>query len=253
MRLKDRVAIITGGAKGIGGAIATAYHREGARVVIPDIDRDALEKKEQEIRSLGGQIHTLPLDISRPENVQQLIRETMECFGRLDILVNNAVWAFYGPFLDMTLENWQKTLDVALTAYFLCAQAAARQMRLQNRGKIIHIASIAGRTGIIRSIPYTASKGGIIAMTRVMAIELAPYNIQVNAINPGFILTELAKTKLTEADLQTRASVIPTGRYGSPEDVAGAAVFLASDESNYVTGISLEVDGGVTCARIMNK
>jgi 3-oxoacyl-[acyl-carrier protein] reductase len=251
MRLKDRVAIITGGAKGIGGAIATAYQREGARLVIPDIDREALQIKEQEIHLLGGEVLSLDLDISRPENTQVLIKETINRFGRLDILVNNAVWASYGPFLNMTLENWQRTLDVALTAYFLCAQAAAKHMRNQNRGKIIHIASIASKTGIIRSTPYSASKGGVLSMTRVMAIELAPHNIQVNAINPGFILTELAKKNLTEEDRRTRESVIPAGRYGSPEDVAGAAVFLASDESDYVTGISIEVDGGVTCGRII--
>jgi len=251
MRLKDRVAIITGGAKGIGGAIASAYQREGAKLVIPDIDREALERKEQEIHSLGGEILPLDLDISRPENPHKLMEEAVDRFGRVDILVNNAVWAFYGPFLDMTLENWQRTLDIALTAYFLCAQAAARQMRVQNRGKIIHIASIAGRTAITRSTPYTASKGGIISMTRVMAVELAPYNIQVNAINPGFILTDLVRKVLTEEDRQMRASIIPAGRYGSPEDLVGAAVFLASEESNYITGININVDGGVMSARII--
>lgn len=251
MRLKDKVAIITGGAKGIGGAIATAYAREGAKLAIPDIDGEALGKKRDEIQSMGGEILPFELDISRPENVKRLTSETVDHFGKLDILVNNAVWAYYGPFLDMTLENWQKTLDVALTAYFLCAHAAALHMRAQNSGKIIHIASIASQVGITRSAPYSASKGGILALTRVMAIELASFNIQVNTINPGFIMTALARKVLKEEDQRTREAVIPAGRYGSPEDLTGAALFLASDESNYVTGTSIVVDGGVTCARIL--
>jgi NAD(P)-dependent dehydrogenase (short-subunit alcohol dehydrogenase family) len=250
MRLKDRVAIITGGAKGIGGTIATTYHREGARLVIPDIDGDALAEKEREIRSLGGNILPLELDISKPENVDRLISETIDRFGRLDILVNNAAWASYGPFTDTTLENWQKTLDVTLTAYFLCGQAAARQMKTQNRGKIIHICSIASQSGVHRTTAYTASKGGVLALTRVMAIELAAHNIQVNCINPGFIMTPLVQRILTEEDRQAREAIIPAGRYGAPEDVAGPAVFLASDESDYVTGTSIVVDGGVTCASL---
>ena len=250
MRLKDRVAIITGGAKGIGGTIAATYHREGAQLVIPDIDGEALAEKEQEISALGGNILPLELDISQPENVERLISETIDRFGRLDILVNNAAWASYGPFTDISLENWQKTLDVTLTAYFLCAQAAARQMQTQNHGKIIHICSIASQSGVHRTTAYTASKGGILALTRVMAIELAAHNIQVNCINPGFIMTPLVQRILTEKDRQDREAVIPAGRYGAPEDVAGPAVFLASDESDYVTGTSIVVDGGVTCASL---
>jgi NAD(P)-dependent dehydrogenase (short-subunit alcohol dehydrogenase family) len=251
LRLEGKTAIITGGAKGIGGAIATAFSREGASLVIPDIDGAALRKKRDEILAMGGEALPLELDISRAENVVRLMTDTMERFGRLDILVNNAVWAHYGPFLEITPEKWRKTLDAALTAYFLCAHAAALQMRAQGRGKIIHIASIAGQVGITRSAPYSAAKGAIIALTRVMAIELAPFNIQVNTINPGFIMTELARSVLTEEDRRTRESVIPAGRYGSPEDVTGAGLFLASDESDYVTGTSIVVDGGVSCARIL--
>lgn len=251
MRLEGKTAIITGGAKGIGGAVATAFCREGASLVVPDIDAAALARKRDELRGLGREVLALELDISRADNVTRLMAAAMERFGRVDILVNNAVWAHYGPFLDMTLDKWQKTLDSALTAYFLCAHAAALQMRAQRRGKIIHVASIAGQVGITRSAPYSASKGAIIALTRVMAIELAPFNIQVNTINPGFIMTELARAVLTEQDRRTREAVIPAGRYGSPEDVAGAAVFLASDESDYVTGTSIVVDGGVSCARIL--
>jgi NAD(P)-dependent dehydrogenase (short-subunit alcohol dehydrogenase family) len=251
VRLKGKVAIITGGAKGIGGAIATAFCREGAALVIPDIDGAALAKKQDEIHSLKGKILPLELDISRAENVAKMIPEAVEQFGKLDILVNNAVSAHYGPFLDMTLENWHETLDSALTGYFLCARAAALHMRSQNHGKIINIASIAGQVGITRSAPYSASKGGILALTRVMAIELAPFNIQVNNINPGFIMTELARRVLTKEDQRAREAVIPAGRYGSPEDLTGAALFLASNESDYVTGTSIVVDGGVTCARIL--
>jgi len=251
MRLNQRVSIITGGAKGIGGAIATAYSREGAIVVIPDIDRQALELKQHEIKNSGGHVLPLEMDISLYENVQRLVSDTVDRFGRIDVLVNNAVWTSHELFLEITIENWQRTLDVALTSYFLCAQAAARQMKAQNSGKIINIASIAGQVGVIRRAAYSAAKGGVLALTRVMAVELAPYNIQVNAINPGFIMTDLARRVLTEEERQARANTIPAGHYGSPDEVAGTAVFLASDESNYISGAVIPVDGGVTGAIVM--
>lgn len=251
MRLEKRVSIITGGAKGIGGAIATAYSREGAIVVIPDVDQEALELKQREIMNRGGEILPLAMDVSLAENVRQLVAETVDRFGRIDILVNNVVWTSHELFLEITIENWQRTLDVALTSYFLCAQAAARQMKAQNSGKIINIASIAGQVGLIRRAAYSAAKGGILALTRVMAVELAQYNIQVNAINPGFIMTDLARRVLTEEERQARADTIPAGHYGTPDEVAGAAVFLACYESNYVNGAIIPVDGGVTCSRVI--
>lgn len=251
MRLEKRVSIITGGAKGIGGAIATAYSREGAIVVIPDVDQQALELKQREIMNSGGKILPLAMDVSLAENVQQLVADTVDRFGRIDILVNNVVWTSHELFLEITMENWQKTLDIALTSYFLCAQAAARQMKAKNSGKIINIASIAGQVGLIRRAAYSAAKGGILALTRVMAVELAHYNIQVNAINPGFIMTDLARRVLTEEERQARADTIPAGHYGTPDEVAGAAVFLASDESNYINGAIIPVDGGVTCSRVI--
>jgi 3-oxoacyl-[acyl-carrier protein] reductase len=251
VRLDKRVSIVTGGAKGIGGAIASAYSKEGAIVVIPDIDRQALELKQREITDGGGKVLGLEMDVSLSDNVRQLVSETVDRFGRVDILVNNVVWTSHELFLEITMENWQRTLDIALTSYFLCAQAVARQMKAQNSGKIINIGSIAGQVGLIRRAAYSAAKGGILALTRVMAVELARYNIQVNAINPGFIMTDLARRVLSEEERRARADTIPAGHYGTPDEVAGAAVFLACDESNYVNGAIIPVDGGVTCAKVI--
>lgn len=251
MRLRDKVAIVTGGAKGIGGAIVTAFAKEGASVVIPDIDFTGAKAKAKEVESLGQGAIPLHCDVSDPLRIKEMIRSTVERFGKVDILVNNAALARYSPFLETTLEDWRSTLDLDLTGYFICAQGAAKEMVRRGQGKIINIASVAAQLGIRRSCAYTACKGGIIAWTRVMAIELAPYHINVNCIAPGFILTELAKKNLSEAEIQDREKRIPVGRYGKPEDVAGTAVFLASSDSDYITGTTIFVDGGFTCAGII--
>lgn len=251
MRLNSKVAIVTGGAKGIGGAIVTAFAREGASVVIPDIDFAGAKSKAEEVEATGQRSIPLHCDVSNPVQVREMVKITVDRFEKLDILVNNAASTKYAPFLETTLENWKSTLDLDLTGYFICAQAVAEKMVQKGEGKIINIASVAAQLGIRRSSAYTASKGGIIAWTRVMAIELALYNIKVNCIAPGFILTELAKKTLSEAEIQARQKRIPLGRYGRPEDVTGAAVFLASADSDYITGTTIFVDGGFTCAGIM--
>lgn len=249
--MNSKVAIVTGGAKGIGGAIVTAFAREGASVVIPDIDFAGAKSKAEEVEATGQRSIPLHCDVSNPVQVREMVKITVDRFEKLDILVNNAASTKYAPFLETTLENWKSTLDLDLTGYFICAQAVAEKMVQKGEGKIINIASVAAQLGIRRSSAYTASKGGIIAWTRVMAIELALYNIKVNCIAPGFILTELAKKTLSEAEIQARQKRIPLGRYGRPEDVTGAAVFLASADSDYITGTTIFVDGGFTCAGIM--
>lgn len=251
MRLKDKVAIVTGGAKGIGGAIVMAFAREGASVVIPDIDFPGAKSKAEEVELTGQRSIPLLCDVSNPVQVEEMIKTTIDQFEKVDILVNNAAIAKYAPFLEMTLEDWKSTLDLDLTGYFICAKAAAEAMVRMGKGKIINIASVAAQLGIRRSSAYTASKGGIIAWTRVMAIELAPHHINVNCIAPGFIMTELSKKTLTEAEIQAREKRIPLGHYGKPEDIAGTAVFLASEDSNYISGTTIFVDGGFTCAGIM--
>lgn len=251
MRLNGKVAIVTGGAKGIGGAIVTAFGREGASVVIPDIDFAGAKSKAEEVDPLGQRSIALHCDVSNPIQVKEMVNTSIDRFGKVDILVNNAASAKYAPFLETTLEDWRWTLELDLTAYFICAKAVVTEMIHRGNGKVINIASVAAQLGIRRSSAYTASKGGIISWTRVMAIELAPHRINVNCIAPGFILTELAKKTLTESEIQARQERIPLGRYGQPEDVAGTAVFLASADSDYITGTTILVDGGFTCAGIM--
>lgn len=251
MRLEGKAGIVTGGAKGIGGAIVSAFAREGASVVIPDIDFPGAESKAAEVKAIGQRAIPLLCDVSDPVQVKEMVKITLDRFGKVDILVNNAATTKYAPFLEMNLDGWKSTLDLDLTGYFICAQGVAGEMVQKGKGKIINIASVAAQLGIRRSSAYTASKGGIISWTRVIAIELAPHNINVNCIAPGFIMTELARITLTEAEIRARQERIPLMRYGRPEDVVGAAVFLASADSDYITGTTIFVDGGFTCAGIL--
>jgi NAD(P)-dependent dehydrogenase (short-subunit alcohol dehydrogenase family) len=248
MRLKDKSALITGAAsKGIGRAIASAFAREGAFVMLADIDGLKLQEAEDEIRNGGGEVRSVVADISKPEDAEMIARLTENQFGSLDILVNNAGIIVRTPFLESTAQEWNTIFTVNVVGYFLCAQAAAKRMVNQKRGKIIMLSSDAALVGIPPLAAYASSKAAVLAMTRTAAIELAPYNINVNAIAPGTTLTDMTREKL--ADPAWRAQVIkrfPLGRLGNPNDIAEAAVFLASPESDWVTGHCLVVDGGHT-------
>lgn len=251
MRLKGKVAIVTGGGKGIGGCIVTAFGQEGASMVIPDIDFVGARTKAEEVDPTGQRAIPLNCDVSNLAQVDEMVKITVDRFKRVDILVNNAASAKLFPFLETTLDDWKCTLDIDLTGYFICAKAVAKEMIRTGEGKIINITSVAAQLGIRGSSAYTVSKGGVAAWTRVMAIELGSHNIKVNCIAPGFILTELARRNLSEADIQARQKRIPLGRYGQPEDLVGAAVFLASADSDYITGTTTFVDGGFTGAGII--
>jgi len=251
MKLKGKVAIITGGATGIGGAIATRFSTEGAFVVICDIDLLKGKCKAEELNSIGGTAISVRCDVSNHAEVQEMLRTTVESFGKVDLLVNNAATTKRAPFVETTLDDWRSNLDVNLTGYFICAKAAAEEMIGNGAGRIINIASIASYVGIKGASAYAASKGGIIAWTRVLAIELAHYNITANCIAPGFIMTQAARKLLSVSDIKTRQERIPLGRYGRPEDVTGAAVFLASSDSEYITGTTLLVDGGFICSGLI--
>ena len=244
-RLQDKVAIVTGAATGNGLAIARAFVREGARVVIADVAAEMAEQAADEIGSTGGQVVSLAADITKLHDVQRMIQTTVELFGSLDILVNNAGVIGRYDILDVTEDEWDRIMNINVKGTFLCAQAAARQMVKQGSGNIINIASIAAESMDPVIVPYCASKGAVRTLTKGMALALASRGVRVNAIGPGPIYTNLNRDKLdVPANMAAVVLHIPLGRVGRPDDLVGSAVFLASDQSAYVTGITLYVDGG---------
>ena len=247
MSLKGKVAIVTGARRGIGKGIALAFAKAGADVVVSDIDLKDCEKVTKEIESLGQQALAVKADVTNYEEVDQMVKSTLKKFSKIDILVNNAGILIYKPFLEITEDVWDKTLDTNLKGYFLCAQRVAKEMIKHKKGKIINIASVAGTVAYPQLAHYCASKGGIIIFTKVMANELATYKINVNSISPGATETPMTQGMLN--DPKTREGFIkniPWGRIGKPEDIANTAVFLASDDADYLTGVNVVVDGGMT-------
>ncbi len=245
MELKNKVAIVTGSRRGIGYGIALYLAKEGCNIVISDIEQKDCQKAAKEIEEkTGAQSLAFACDVSKKEEVGDLMRKTIEKFGRLDILVNNAGVFPLVPFQNMTEKDWDRVLDVNLKSVFLCSQAAIKVMK--PGGKIINISSIASFVGFPGLVHYCASKGGMNSMIRAMALELAPQKINVNAIAPGAIDTTGASQASNEdAKKQTIAS-IPLSRMGAPEDIANAVVFLASEKSAYITGQTIIIDGGWT-------
>jgi glucose 1-dehydrogenase len=243
-RLIDKVAIVTGAGNGIGQSIATGLAKEGAHICVADIDSAGARKTARQVEGLKRRAILVEADVSRPEDAKRLVEESMQSFGQVDILVNNAGIARYAPFLEYPTADWIRTLEINLSGYFFCAQAAARQMIARKRGKIINISSVLAETAMPNAVAYATTKGGVASFTRILALELAPHGINVNAIGPGPILTAMAKKTLKEKDRLARKAMIPMGRYGLPEDLVGPSVFLASRDSDYVTGQTLYVDGG---------
>jgi glucose 1-dehydrogenase len=248
MRLKDKVAIVTGAATGIGQAIAVRFAQEGASVVIDYIGPpETANATEQRIASFGGRAIAVAADVSQPTQVRTLIDRAIEAFGRLDIVVNNAGIEKKIPFVDYPFDEVRKILDVNLLGPFLVSQAAARQMIEQGQGgRIINVSSVHEELPMPLNTPYCVSKGGLRMLTRTIAVELAKDGITVNNIGPGAIYTPI------DADIQAKPelekalmSAIPLGRWGKPEEVASLAVFLASDEASYVTGSTYFIDGGM--------
>ncbi len=247
MRLSGKTAIVTGARRGIGRAIALALAREGANVVVSDISQEDCQKVVDEIKGLERRGLALKCDVSSSADVEDMVKRTVAEFGRVDILVNNAGIIAYKPFLELTDEDWDKTLNVNLKGQFLCARAAGRDMVKNKGGRIINIASISsGGCGIAFPLiaHYTASKGGVIALTEALALELTPQGINVNAICPGAIDTDMAKGAKEGGQLAQVLARIPKGRLGQPEEIASLAVFLASEESNYISGAAIVIDGG---------
>jgi len=243
MRLQERVTAITGGALGIGRATALAFAAEGALGALGDVELDGAEAVAREIRERGGQAIAVRADVGEAGQVQAFVEGVVATFGRLDVMFADAGIAHSAPFLEHPEVQWHRLLRVNLTGVFFCCQAAARQMVKQGGGRIITTASINGFRGVENLVGYNAAKAGVIELTRTMAVELAQYSITVNAIAPAQIDTRLTRSLPAEAR-RRRVERIPLGRFGEPEDVARAALFLASNDASYIAGHTLAVDGG---------
>ena len=247
MRLKDKVALITGGARGIGKAIAMNFARQGADVVVGDVNLEEAEKTAKEIESLGRKSMALILDVTDYAKVEEAVNKILDKFTKIDILVNNAGITKDNLLLRMSQLEWDAVINVNLKGTFNCTKAVTRPMIKQRQGRIINIASIIGIIGNPGQANYAASKAGIIALTKSTAKELASRNINANAVAPGFIQTEMT-AKLPDELKAKMMEAIPLAKFGTPEDVANICLFLASEDSSYVTGQTIVVDGGMVMA-----
>ena len=246
MKLKDHVAIVTGSSMGIGEAIARLYAQNGARVVINSRSLERARRVADDLARTGFEALPIEADVADRAQVDRMVRQTVERWGRLDILVNNAGTSMIAPSVELSEADWRRTIDVDLTGPFLCAQAAAREMIPRGGGVILNISSILGETGLQMRAAYCSAKHGLIGLTKVLAIEWAKHRIRVVAINPGYIETPMdvgdqTSGGYTPADIRRRT---PQGRYGTPDEVARCALFLASEDATYITGSVVNVDGG---------
>jgi 3-oxoacyl-[acyl-carrier protein] reductase len=247
MRLKNKIALVTGASRGIGRAIALVFAREGADIAINCLASVELaEDVAQEIKVLGQRAMVIQANVANKAEVEGMTKKVIDEFGKLDILVNNAGMSVVGASAELEESQWKKGIDVMLTGVFFCSQAAGKEMIKRQNGKIINIASIAGIGALPERACYCSAKAGVIQLTRVLACEWAKYNINVNAIAPGYVKTSLVeelieKGKYNEENLSIRT---PMGRLAKCEEVADAAVFLSSEESRFITGQTIVVDGG---------
>ena len=244
MKLKDRVSLITGAARGIGKEIALNFAREGSNIVVFDVDLEAAQSTQREIEELGRRAMSFKVDVTNLRQIEEMMNLILDKFSKIDILVNNAGITKDNLILRMSEEDWDKVLSVNLKGAFNCMKVVSRKMLKKRYGKIVSIASIIGMIGNAGQSNYAASKGGLIALTKSLAKELASRNINVNAVAPGFIETPMT-AKLPEDYKKQMLENIPMGKFGSPEDVAKVCLFLASSESDYMTGQVIVVDGGV--------
>lgn len=246
--LKNKIALVTGARRGMGRTHALALAKQGAKVIITDIDINECQLVADEINGNSGEATCFKMDVADKKEVDAVFDEIIKKFGRLDILVNNAGIYVPKPALEITEEDWEQMIHINLKGQFLCAQRAAKEMAKNKWGRIINIASVASGqvgVGIAGGAHYTASKGGILGMTETLAIEWAPLGINVNAIGPGAIDTPMVSAaQIPKAALDAMFAGIPLKRMGRPEEVSAAVVFLASEEASYVTGATLFVDGG---------
>ena len=244
MDVNDKVAVVTGGAQGIGKAIAFLLAKNGAHIVIADINIAQAQATAQEIEALGKKALAVEADISQLAEAEKMITAAVEAFGTVDILVNNAGITRDNLFLKMKEAEWDAVMTINLKSVFNCSKAVIRTMTKQRSGKIINIASVVGQMGNVGQANYAASKAGIIALTKTLAQEFGARSINVNAVAPGFIETEMTQS-LPEKVREGFLNRIPFGRMGTPEEIADAVLFLASDASRYITGQVINVNGGI--------
>ena len=242
--LKDKVAVVTGASRGIGRGIALRLAAEGAKVVVTATTLEGAQKTAEAIQQNGGEALPVQVNVADAESVANLFKTVLDQYGRVDILVNNAGITRDNLLVRMSHEEWQAVLDVNLTGVFNCIKAVTRTMMKQRAGKIINISSVVGEIGNAGQANYSAAKAGIIGLTKSVAKELASRNIQVNCVAPGYIQTDMTE-QIPESAREQLLNAIPAGRMGTPEDVAALVVFLASSDSDYITGQVMNVDGGM--------
>jgi len=244
-RLQGKKAIVTGGGRGLGRAIALGFAREGADVAIAEIDSQTGHDTVAEIEKLGRQSVFIKTDVSRKSDIDAMVAQAIETFGRIDILMNNAGIHIAAPFLEVSEELYDRTLNTNLKSQFFCAQAVARHMVEQGGGKIINTSSISAEVADPGASHYCVGKGGVQMLTRAAALELAEHNIQVNAIAPGTFKTKLTPWYDEPDSVEYCKRFVPAGRFAQPEELVGAAILLASDDSSYMNGTTIVIDGGL--------
>lgn len=247
MRLQNKVAIITGAASGMGEAMVYTFAKEGAKIVATDIQLEKLEALVEKIKQNGGDAIAIQHDVSsRAAWFDEVVPKSLSAFGTIDILINNAGISIPKPFMEQTEDTWSKAYAINLNSIMLGMQSVLPTMEKKG-GIIVNISSIAALTGMSGPGVYTASKGGVSAITRAAAVDFGPMKIRVNAINPGYIMTPMSEEHLNKPEVKAYfESIIPLKDFGLAQDIADAALFLASDESRYISGVNLAVDGGAT-------
>ena len=246
MELKNKVALITGGGMGLGQETAAGFVKEGAKVIISDFNPERAETASKELKVQGYEVEYIVGDVRIKKDTEDMVKRAVDCFGRLDILVNNAGACSIGPIDEMSEEDWDYCIDVDVKGTFLCTRAAVKIMKSQNEGCIINISSIHGLQGMPERGPYSVAKAGIVNLTKTLAAELGRYNIRVNCVAPGFNLTKgfIETAARGVVNIKELTDKIPLGKIGEPIDVANAVIFLASEKSRYITGVTIPVDGG---------
>lgn len=245
MRLSERVAVVTGGGSGIGEAICEKFAHEGARIVVADMVAQGANAVAGKVRAIGQRALPYTVNVADYDQVAKLVEATVNEFGRIDILVNCAGYSEFVPTEELPLDSWRRMIDVNLNGTYYCCIATAKEMIRKNYGKIINVSSMAGIVGVPNNAHYVASKHGVVGLTRALAIDFAKYHINVNCLCPGTTVTPLNFKIMTPEYMASRAKRVPLGRLAQPEDQANAALFLASSESDYVTGLIMYVDGGM--------